>query len=192
MLNRPLSFFLGSTSKIKVGALEDARNELNLHAAICPVHGAESGIAEQPVGVIEVEAGALNRIESAYSADPRGDVYFAIENGIRFVGEEWIDFAIATLKVYNPELLQYTGSGLSVFATESAHVVFPISAVELTRQKPGGFQENTVGKTLKELGLVQRHDDPHLDLCGESRRVILKRALVELIQMSGLDKVAGQ
>jgi len=176
-MNRPFTFFIGSTSKIKVGALQDAVHDLNLHAAVSPIQGVESGVSEQPCGEDETFRGAQYRVHNCYDVDPRGDIYFAIENGIRQVEGEWLDFAYVLARVNLDNVDEINGKREFVSQSKS---------ITLTQEKPGGFRDNTVGKTLKELELVRFHDDPHLDLCGESRRVILKRAIVELLESSGI------
>lgn len=179
--NTPVSFYLCSTSKVKVTALTEARNQCNLHATIQPVHGAKSDVNEQPVGKDEILRGTINRALNAYNIDPRGEVYFAIENGIvrskdketeEYI-DKWLDYAIVL--AYIPEY----GAMKWVY---SEAVEFPYNHVVDTLVKPGGFRVNTVGQTLKEAGIVKFSDDPHLDLVGKSRRDILKGSLVTLFQ----------
>jgi non-canonical (house-cleaning) NTP pyrophosphatase len=171
--NSPISFFLGSQSKVKVGALQDAVNESQLNAAVIEIKGAESGVNEQPVGEVEILRGAVNRALSAWQIDPRGEAYFAIENGIELIDGEYVDYAIALFFVPKTGVIVYL---------KSEAVGFPLEFVEQTAAKEGGFVKNTVGKTLQEKGAVRFHDDPHLDLTrlGKSRRQILKETLTEL------------
>jgi hypothetical protein len=170
--NTPVIFGLGSTSKVKKTALENAIWHTELHAACCPIHSSESGVSEQPVGEHEILKGAINRAMSAWRNQPEDDCYIAMENGIEETEDgRWLDYAIVL--AFIPK------SGQMVWVPSEA-VEFPLSAVALTYNKPGGFQNNTVGKTLKDLDLVRFHDDPHLDLVGKSRRDILKDAMLEL------------
>jgi non-canonical (house-cleaning) NTP pyrophosphatase len=176
--NTPISFYICSTSRIKIDAITQARNEKNIHATVSPVHGASSNINEQPLGEQEILKGAINRAINAYYNDPRGEVYFAIENGIERQKDEYesyinkyLDYAIVLA------LIPITGQMCWV---RSEAVEFPYDYVLKTHQKPGGFLINTVGQTLKEEGLVKFKDDPHLDLVGKSRREILKDSLLEL------------
>jgi len=178
--NRPIIFGLGSTSKVKTTALQNALNEAELHAACCPINGTESRVSKQPVGEHEILRGAINRAMSAWQNQPECDCYIAMENGIIHDDAEyeikpenyrWLDYAIVLAFIRQFDQMVWVKSSM---------VEFPMSAVMLTFQKPGGFRDNTVGKTLKDLGLVRFHDDPHFDLVHNSRRDILKDATLEL------------
>jgi non-canonical (house-cleaning) NTP pyrophosphatase len=182
--NTPISFYLGSGSKIKVTALENAISSLKIHGYIYPVREAVSAVNEQPVGEEEILRGAINRVFSARSIRPDGEIYVAIENGIEKteVGD-WVDYAI---------VLAFAPAYGVISYVKSQAVVFPSEQVEKTAMKDGGFAANTVGKTLKEDGVVNFHDDPHLDLAGISRREILKEALKELMRRLNMTNISTQ
>lgn len=169
--NSPLSFFLAGGSKIKKNSLEQATWDSQLHAAVIPITQAESNINEQPKGEQEILKGAINRVLSAYAIDPRGDVYFSAENGIKYYEDRWLDYAI---------VLAYIPDYGTMTWVRSEAVEFPKEAVEITYNKVGGFVKNTVGKTLQEMGIVRLYTDPHLDLVGKSRTVILADSFKEL------------
>ena len=65
---------------------------------------------------------------------------------------------------------------------KTEQIEFPIKQVLATRRKPGGFATNTVGQTLFEHGIVSRPNDPHFDLCGNSRQTLLQNSLIELFK----------
>lgn len=123
------------------------------------------------MGEEEMLQGAINRVLSAYRLDARGDVYFSAENGIKWDEGSWLDYAIVLAYIPTYNVLTWV---------RSEAVQFPTEVVDITCRKPGGFQSNTVGKTLQLMGLVQDHADPHLDLVGKSRSVILADSFKEL------------
>jgi non-canonical (house-cleaning) NTP pyrophosphatase len=185
----PQTFFIAGSSKIKLNALQAAvTSTQNCYATVTPIEGAESLINEQPVGFRETLAGAINRTLTAEGIDPRADIYFSAENGIEYAEKDgleaggyhtgsWTDFAIVLARIKTGENRGH------IFHVKSESVVFPTEAVESTRQKQGGFAQNTVGKTLQEMGLVKNHADPHADLAGKSRQQILQEAFEELLAM---------
>jgi len=173
--NSPISLFLASTSKIKIDAVKGLINEKKILASINSITGSSSEVNEQPVGEDEILKGAINRALSAKKIDPRGEVYIAIENGIEWniCSEEWLDYAIVLAFIPTYGCITYV---------KSQAVAFPLEQVNKTYSKEGSFCSNTVGKTLQEDGIVQFHDDPHLNLVGVSRKEILKNALIELVE----------
>lgn len=164
-------------SDIKFNALSEGFNRLKLVANVERVRKASSDVNEQPEGEEEILLGANNRVNSAYKVDDTGDIYFAYENGIAFQEKEqqWRDYAIALAFLPKLNLTKWV---------RSDSVVFPTEAVIATRQKPGGFKLNTVGKTMQEMGIVKRHDDPHIDLdpLGRSREELLTTATMNLLR----------
>ena len=171
--NVPLGIYLGSGSKLKKQAVQTVIDKLQLHAYVYPLTQAISNVNEQPVGKTEILQGALNRLVSAYSLYPEGEIYIAIENGIEQDELlQWLDYAIVMLFIPKYQIFTYK-------TTEA--IVFPTEYVEQTLNKQGGFKLNTVGKTLKEVGLVTFSDDPHLDLVGTSRKSILANTIEQLI-----------
>jgi non-canonical (house-cleaning) NTP pyrophosphatase len=172
--NTPFSIAVAGKSKIKLGAVEDVRNKLNLHASVTPILLSHSGQNEQPACFDEGMNGAATRAMSAYESDPRYDFYVGIENYIYEDKDngEWYDFG--AVFIYMP--------GYDSVSRTTDACQFPTDAVLATINKPGGFVDNTVGKTLAEMGLVRLHDDPHLDLMGLSRRQLIADAVEELFQ----------
>ena len=172
---------VGSTSTIKCGAVADAIRNAGMLAAVHPIAGSSSCVNEQPVGFDEALNGAGNRIWSAMAINrqqaevnkmPTCDYYIGIENYIYQHQETWYDRAVVAIANRN---------GDSNWVS-SSEVELPSAAVVATKYKPGGFAENTVGKTLQEMGLVTLPDDPHLGLTGISRREILRLAILHLLQ----------
>lgn len=171
--NTPISFSLGSSSKIKIDALQGAINDLKIHGAVLAVNRSASQVNEQPVGKVEILKGAINRVISASEINPESEIYISMENGIELTPAcVWVDYAIVLAFVPSNEYIHYV---------KSQSIVFPLDAVEETRTMLGGFTLNTVGKTLKRIGKVKFADDPHLDLAGISRRQILKEATKKLL-----------
>jgi non-canonical (house-cleaning) NTP pyrophosphatase len=176
----PIQIMLGSGSAIKINAvksfIEDWQGnpKTDVNFVFWSISNAKSQVNEQPVGELEILTGSLNRVLTSYQIDPRGEVYISMENGIEYDPELsiWSDYAI---------VLAFVPSYGSISYVRSKAVKFPSLQVEKTKNKDGGFKKNTVGKTLNEDGIVNKHDDPHLDLAGISRVEILKDALHELI-----------
>ena len=164
-------FILGSSSQIKIEALTEALEELKIKGTVISVSQAKSNVNEQPVGEIEIMTGAVNRVYSAYKLNPTGNAYIAIENGIEYKDPDWVDYAVVLL---------YMPNGLKCWLS-SEEVIFPTKLVEITKLK--GFNKNTVGETMQEFGFVSNSKDPHVDLCGITRKEIIKKALINLISI---------
>jgi non-canonical (house-cleaning) NTP pyrophosphatase len=168
-----MKLVLGSTSAVKIKALEAALAAFGASVELVPVK-ASSGAPEQPMGA-ETSQGAKNRMASAQQLCPDGDFFIAIENGIFFENGQWLDRAVVTCQSADQK---------NFFIAYSDGVQFPAQAVETARQR--GFQEWTVGKIMMEMGIVQQHDDPHLELSGKSRALYLEEAIVDIFnQMRG-------
>ncbi|MBK68150.1 MAG: hypothetical protein CMP22_08495 [Rickettsiales bacterium] len=145
---------LASTSSKKVDAVKLAFGEsVNLIA-----RKVESGVNEQPIGD-ETMQGADNRIEFLKAALPTADFFISIENGLFKEAGQYVDRAVVTIE---------DKSG-NRFTTLSEGVVFPTEFVEKTREREGGFEKWTVGKTMMEAGIVSDDGDPHKDLDPEGR-----------------------
>jgi non-canonical (house-cleaning) NTP pyrophosphatase len=174
----PKSIGVAGASKIKIEAVQAVVDRMGLHSSVNGIAGAESGIGEQPNGEAQIFQGALNRALSAKAADPRFDAYIGIENGVVRVeddeelGTGWFDYACCLLLLPRWQSIRWV---------DSAKCEFPEQAVLHALAKPGGFELHTVGKSLQELGVVRRHQDPHLDLCGKSRQDILVEAVGYLL-----------
>jgi non-canonical (house-cleaning) NTP pyrophosphatase len=167
--NTPIAIIVAGTSRIKINAVEAARNSKNLHATINGSHDSQSSVNECPLGLAEMITGAFNRAISAWKADPRHEVYVGIENGVEVVDEQFVDFAICGM--YIPA----TSSFLYVC---SKYYVVPTVVYE--EVKKVGFKVHTVGKAAVDLGLATNHADPHFDFCGVHRGQFLEDAMVEL------------
>jgi non-canonical (house-cleaning) NTP pyrophosphatase len=178
---KKLTFAIAGKSQIKFDALDRAVWHLDIHATVVKVPNAPSEVNEQPVGFDEIWRGASNRALNAHKNQPGYDAYFGIENGIQEISSgRWVDYAI--IHAYMPSESAYKWVSSGGQDNPAAALDIPTIAVEKTRAKQGGFELNTVGKTLVEMGLVEKHDDPHVALCGEPRSLILKRACIELIR----------
>lgn len=173
-MNKPLKYVIGTTSKLKIKALEEAVNNMNINAVIIAAPNVSSEVNEQPQGTSEIFEGAKNRSYNAETVIPNADVYLAVENGVVFTfNDEWVDVAICLARI--PKLA-------TTKSQVSEGVVLPTEAVMLTLNKEGGFELNTVGKTLQEIGIVTSDKDPHLDLPPyKSRVVILQEAFEKLL-----------
>ena len=182
---------------------------------------AKSKVHEQPAGVDEGDRGVRNRMISAetlfdeqgvepdyiisaenyivpetdqYNAKPLGSELNEEDIGNKFIpefylDEDWYDLAIVGIKPL--------GSRIMSFA-HSDKVIFPAAAVKATWEKGpnnrDGFTQYTVGKTLQEMGIVQDHQDPHVDLPGlsgiekitnQSRTIYLRDAYITLLKKVG-------
>jgi non-canonical (house-cleaning) NTP pyrophosphatase len=164
---------VSGTSDIKLTATKNAVARLeNLHASVDSVYIFDTGTDAQPVGFMAILAGAKARAELAKAAQPELDIWLGIENGIeRDASGQWQDYAMIFVIVGNEKI--------GTIGTEKCP--FPESAVLATQNLPGGFKENTVGKYMASQGIVKKHDDPHIDLCGFTRIQILENAIFELL-----------
>ena len=144
---------LTSTSAVKIEACRSAFSHLG-ELKIIPVK-VQSGVPEQPIGQ-ETLTGAYNRIGAAEHAVPNADLYVSIENGVFPEGGRYVDRAVVVLKSPSKTEVAYSDG-----------VEFPTASVDEARKR--GFDKWTVGKVMQELGVVSKHDDPHLDLAGKSR-----------------------
>lgn len=164
--------YLGSESAMKREPLrkylDTQEDKFELHTV-----NVASEVNEQPFRLVEMLRGAFNRITNILKYYEDGDVYFAIENGLRWEvsTKKWLDYALCMR--YNNRL------GVFEYSLSKA-VEFPQEAVIRTLLKEGGFSRNTVGRTLQEMGLVKDHADPHLDLAGISRKDLIYETLVKL------------
>jgi non-canonical (house-cleaning) NTP pyrophosphatase len=178
-LDTPLVIGVAGTSKIKVDATRNAIDRLNLYCGVISVAIGDTGTNEQPCGYIEIYEGARKRARMAKESQPEHiDVYLGIENGIDLVEQSgiiepdtWIDYAI----------IYAIAPGGLIVCTKSDNCVFPTGAVLATRQLPGGFKKNTVGKYMAEQKIVSRHDNPHIDLCQKSRVLFLEDAVFKAL-----------
>ena len=159
-----MDIMLGSTSQIKMKAVEAACQVLGLSAAIT-MTSADSGISSQPVGREETERGARNRAHEARTRAPHGYA-IGIENGIHETTTGWQDWAV--IIVIRPD-----GTEILV---DSVAISLPIDVVEETRSR--GFTTTTVGQVLAEhFGCDP--NDPHSFLSNgsTSRLNLLSKAI---------------
>ena len=164
-----MKIVIASTSEKKVNAVKKAFT--NFKDIEIVTIKAPSGVNEQPMNE-ETLKGAHNRLHYARKDVPDADIYISIENGIFTEGNKYIDKAVVTIMTAKGELVTAMSDG----------VEFPSEFVYLTKQKPGGLKDWTVGKVMAEHGYVQDHADPHYDLSGKSRVEYLDQALDRAIK----------
>lgn len=155
-----MKIVLASTSAIKIAACQQAFPG----AEIVPVK-VPSGVNEQPMD-LETLQGAHNRLAAAREVVPDADFYVAIENGVFDEGSAYVDRALVVVE--HREGLRYN--------TTSEGVVFPDAAVDEARRR--GLETWTVGKVMQEMGIVEKHDDPHLSPSGRSRSDLIAAAVL--------------
>jgi inosine/xanthosine triphosphatase len=170
---------LASTSAVKVAACKKAFSNV----AGCEIIAvkAASDINEQPMNG-ETLRGAFNRLNNAKQIRPDADYYISIENGIFEEKGQFIDRAVVSI-------MDKQGVVKTAY---SDGVEFPQQWVEETRKR--GFDQWTVGKVMEEMGIVAKHDDPHLSLIGKSRVDYLDQAAsraVLVLRQSGGFKTAS-
>lgn len=90
---------VGSNSKIKLSAVQDALHDLtkqyNLKSPVNIIGcDAKSNVSEQPIGFKETFKGARNRAQHAQLVHSSADLWIGIENGLFFHGHRWCDTAI--------------------------------------------------------------------------------------------------
>jgi non-canonical (house-cleaning) NTP pyrophosphatase len=152
---------LASESKVKIAAVQKAFSDTSIE--LVPI-SVPSHVSEQPFDD-ETLTGAFNRLNAAQLTVPDADMYIAIENGIFEEDGHFVDRAIVAI----------THNGNEPSITYSEGVRFPAEAVAEAKQK--GFDKTTVGKVMATKGWVQDHADPHKDLIGKSRAVILAETM---------------
>lgn len=162
---------LASQSGVKAFACREVFGDVAGLELVCVK--ALSNVNEQPLGD-ETLRGAFNRIANARVIRPDGDVYVAIENGLFEENGQYVDRAVVVLEIAGGLRHSVTGDG----------VLFPRDCVEDARAR--GFDRTTAGQVMQERGLVQKHDDPHLDLAGRSRSVFLVDTLRAARRKAGI------
>lgn len=171
--------YLGSTSDIKIAALQGAFQRLGVEREVVKIK-VPSNINEQPIGFQETFNGAVNRLTNLMQAVSRGRGYgicFAAENGIEFSDKgEAVDFAIVMSSCRNTPQGSIWVESKHVFLP--AHLAIPARAHALS--KDGGFTTHTIGQSLVDLGFTTSADNWHKELCGVSRVTLLEDAFVEL------------
>lgn len=157
---------LGSTSAIKIQAVQAALTTLGCEAVIMPVKAA-SGVPEQPFDD-QTMLGAMNRARQAAQQVGRFDLALAIESGIYSQDGRYFDRAVVVA-------LLPSGDFVSVL---SDAVEFPADAVQETLAR--GTDVWTCGKVLAEWQRVEKHDDPHFSLVGKPRAQFINEAVAAL------------
>jgi non-canonical (house-cleaning) NTP pyrophosphatase len=174
-LEYPLKVVVGSTSELKLTAVRDSFVGISAEVVGCR---APSGIAEQPEGVPETYLGVNNRLEKAQELIPDADIYIAIESGVYLAKDTWYDWAIVLLASPKFEIREMA---------ETESTMMPTHFVNLTLNRPGGFQTNTVGQVMHEENSNVIADDPHRYIAGISRGVLLERAVKKVVEGFVLD-----
>ncbi len=169
-----LQIVVGSTSKHKIGAVEDACRRLGIEADVIGCK-TSSGVNEQPVGFAETARGAANRAMAASAEDP-GSVCIGIESGIEASGAAVIDFAMITV-LYR---------GVPYFST-SPGVQFPHPCYVTAKKR--GFDKHTVGSVVAEQ-LGGDGTDPHATLTGG--RLTRHETLVQGLCVAFVQMLAAQ
>ena len=176
---------------------------------------AKSEVHDQPAGLHEINLGCTNRLRGGMELSksvvstaaliitsengivPRTDQYSSKELGTSLIGshigtrfipefyledteEYWYDLAASGI------LHPTTGTIKTNFSDK---VEFPVQYVRETwekgENKRDGFISNTVGQTLADRGIVENHQDPHVDLGSRiPREEILIKAYMALIAIA--------
>lgn len=87
---------IGTTSELKVRALRDALERINIEAEMLPVK-TSSGIADQPFGFEEIIKGATTRAENSLN-EVGADIGVGVENGLVEIGGDYFDVACVIIK----------------------------------------------------------------------------------------------
>lgn len=165
--------FVSSSSPLKIRAVRDAFSEVfgAAQLTVDPIAGIDSGVSSQPLGEREIRIGLENRHRAAAAAVGSGCHLVSIENGIVEEGGEgeWVDVA----------WIQWTNdTGQTVFG-RSASVPVPKAALE---EWPGrADRSQTLGDVMVGMGIARDAADWHLDVKGQSRAWLIKRALVQML-----------
>lgn len=152
-------YFVASTSRHKIGAVENVLRELATRGTV-EGYKAASGVNEQPVGHEETFQGAKNRLKNLEEvlienkSLTESAVLVSFESGIYEVGGRWVDIGYVVVK-----------QGERVAVAPSAGVEFPKEYVEEAKRR--GFETATVGSVMAErLGNPDIGTDPHAYLTG--------------------------
>ena len=197
---------VGSTSAIKIEAVRAALDDVFPHASVHGVPGLASGVAEQPVGLVETRRGAENRLAGAVdwilqtrptpqsrrsrSADdeaagaiPLLEFAVGIENGIMEIpsADATEDGSSESFWAdFAVVTVQDVQSGQRSLALSST-VAVPTEYVEEAKRL--GFERTTVGSLIAASGAgegaIVSAVDPHLALTGRlvGRHRLLREAV---------------
>lgn len=83
---------IGSLNPVKGDVVKDAFHKVFPHIDFeFVMNASESGVADQPFGIVETRLGAANRATSCAAAFPDADYFVGLEGGIEVIdGEYWI------------------------------------------------------------------------------------------------------
>lgn len=150
------NIYLGSTSKHKIAAVQEACGKAGIEAEVIGVKAA-SEQDEQPFGMEAIIQGAITRAENARKGHEQQDeeISIGIESGILGSGQVKIDIDLAAIVI-----IKHDGSKI---VTTSTGIQFPNEYVDIAAGK--GFDTTTVGSVIaKKLG--GDGTDPHATLTG--------------------------
>lgn len=166
-----MDIYVTSKSEIKLNAALHAFSFLypDYTHDIYPL-SAPSLVAEQPRERAEIVLGAENRLN--YSVNKVSGKYIvSIENGLIYENEKFLD--VAYIIISDPQG--------NLFFGWSDTVQFPEKQAALAYYGSGN---KTAGQYMQEDGVVQNHTDPHIDLVGISRKDILQKVIIEILQIN--------
>jgi non-canonical (house-cleaning) NTP pyrophosphatase len=171
------TIYVCGKSQLKLDAVRDYVREKGFSYHTQPVEVSTNvfGFPEQPIGVHEGEGLALLRISLAIiqlgDKVDLGDLIVSFENFIR--------------DSFNPKdeayciVRNYLGQTNNILSEE---LYLP---KELWQEYKESVDRDkiTFGKFLKDKGVIADEKDPHLSLCGKSRKKFLKEALENAINL---------
>ncbi|MFA6269833.1 MAG: inosine/xanthosine triphosphatase [Candidatus Paceibacterota bacterium] len=146
---------VGTTSGLKVRALKNALDNIQIEANVLPVK-ADSGISKQPFGYGEMIIGAKNRAQQALD-ETSSDFTVGIENGLVEIEGNYFDIACIYIKTKaNDESITFS-SGISI----PDWVIEEIKerdteGGEITKRLSGDSEKDT-GKYFSG-GMIKRED----------------------------------
>lgn len=171
-IQTPINICVAGESAIKMSAVASAVSRLRIAATISSTRIPGTGVNEQPLGYAEILRGAETRAKLAKQVNPSEDLFFGIENGIEKYRGVYNDYAVIYVCFRQEE---------TVIIQRTKKCIFPTASVLATQNLPGGFSKNTVGKYMASAGITNKPDDPHIDLCGKHRAIILADAIVKVL-----------
>ena len=184
---------VASQATIKVEAVRAAFEGLGLGSreiSVVGIGGVKSGVNEQPLGLEETAAGALNRVQHAKELAREADIVVAFENGIMPVNmKPSYSCAGAKARMMQDHVLAYYDLAWVVVEqvksgrrwwSHSVGVEIQAKFVEAARRHPsGGFATTTVGSLMAEDTGCDKQD-PHNALTSGlcPRALLLQNALL--------------
>lgn len=215
-LDLPPDIYVSSRSEIKLATVAAVLRMMN-PANDFEITGFKvpSEVPEQPIGSQTI-AGALNRLRNVMSmtkevAKPAAIV--SIENGLFRVSRDhtpasgFVNLDGASICLNGADLtpdfdpnaeyedrvvvaisLPVHPTIVQISANNEA-VKFPSAAVHAAHNAAGGFEKNTAGSKLFEMGLVTEKQDPHIDLTAGSlsRQKQMARVIIRALTILNHD-----